>query len=244
MITLLYYTQEYDPVAIHIYFEGEDNALNLFKDITSALDIEGRVYEMKLKDHFSLLHDALKNQTGEMNAFPTLHLFIAQKSTEFDIILYGLGMDELLGAYPRHIKANDQDYPKIEQLYYNMLPRRKNNCEVQAKALGLKVEGPFMDDELINFCKKMPRDFKMNAFKTKLILRDLMKGRLPESNRLNGLIVQTKGGFHPPIKNWWNDGLDTWVHDKLNLFDEIKTGRNLWKKIIHANEKERMKLLK
>jgi asparagine synthase (glutamine-hydrolysing) len=63
---------------------------------------------------------------------------------------------------------------------------------------------PFLDHELVEFAAHLPERLKLNGFTTKRILREAMRGVLPES-----ILSRPKMGFPVPFANWarggWND---------------------------------------
>lgn len=239
---LLSYVQElgHDVHAIHVIFEWGSPTYPLFSGLTSWLKVHGSTILMSLSDHFRLLPQALKQHTGKMGAFPSMLLFMAKESEDYDLILHGLGMDELVGGYRQHAEAvDDVNFLEVEDHYYRVLPETKRRTEAQARAMGLAIEAPFINLDLERFCRALPRDLKTAGSGTKLILRSIMEGRIPDANRLDGFIAGSKGGFHPPIQEWWAEGLDTWVTSRLNVIDKIRTRRSLWAKIIRANEVEK-----
>ena len=240
--TLLYYVQElgHNTHAIHVIFEWGSPTYPLFSGLTSSLKVHGSTRLMSLSDHFRLLPQALKQHTGKMGAFPTMLLFMAKESEDYDLILHGLGMDELVGGYRQHAEAvDDVAFLGVEDHYYRVLPEIKRRTEAQAKAMGLAIEAPFINPDLERYCRALPREFKTMGHHTKIILRTLMSGRIPRENRLAGDIAGTKGGFHPPIREWWAEGLGAWSNERLDYWQTVRLRGQLWNMIIRANEVEK-----
>lgn len=241
--TLLYYLKDRDVEGIHVYFKDRSRSKLLFEGITDHLGLKGYAHKMELKDHFQLLPRALVNHEGPMSAFPTMLLFMALRSLDYDLILHGLGLDELLGGYRQHEEARDRDFVKVENRFYKELPMRQYNTEIQPRSLGLNIAAPFIDDELRKYCQALPRKDKAFMGATKIILRDLMRGRIPQTNRKEGLFAGSKEGFHPPIREWWVEGLMEWTYDRLDgFFDMQRTRKSTWAKIIRANQRERKRV--
>ena len=65
-------------------------------------------------------------------------------------------------------------------------------------AMANSVEGryPFLDYRVIEFCNRLPGDFKLNGLNEKHLLKKLMKNRIPES-----IIRRSKQAYRAPIKN-------------------------------------------
>ena len=77
---------------------------------------------------------------------------------------------------------------------------------------------PFLDYRLVEFAVSCPPDFKLRDGWNKSILRDAMKGILPEKVRLR----KTKLGFDAPDTTWVGLGLqnghrDLWDTPKLRM---------------------------
>lgn len=241
---LLYYLKDHDAEGIHVYFEEGAQSLTLFDEVTEYMGLDGYAYKMMLDDHFQLLPWALDAHEGAMSAFPTLLLFMALKSRKYDLILHGLGLDELIGGYRQHAAALDRDFTAVENRFFDELPMRQHNTEIQARNIGLNIAAPFIDEELRGFCQGLPRRLKTEGPKTKIILRELMRDRVPNSNRLAGLYAGSKEGFHPPIREWWESGLMDWTYQRLSWLDMLRLRRkSTWAKIIRANERERKKCI-
>lgn len=65
-------------------------------------------------------------------------------------------------------------------------------------AMANSVEGryPFLDYRVIEFCNRLPGDFKLNGLNEKHLLKKLMKNKIPES-----IIRRSKQAYRAPIKN-------------------------------------------
>ncbi|QQG42848.1 MAG: asparagine synthase (glutamine-hydrolyzing) [Candidatus Giovannonibacteria bacterium] len=56
---------------------------------------------------------------------------------------------------------------------------------------------PLLDKNLVEFAAKIPRKYKLNAFSTKIILREAFRGRIPDF-----LLNQPKRGWFSPAAKW------------------------------------------
>ncbi|MEQ8667510.1 MAG: asparagine synthase (glutamine-hydrolyzing) [Rhodospirillales bacterium] len=65
-------------------------------------------------------------------------------------------------------------------------------------AHGLEVRTPFLDHRLVEFCARLPQNLKMRGSQQKVMLKQAMHGRLPDSV-LNG----RKRGFNAPTSAYW-----------------------------------------
>src|SRR6266850_371200 len=70
-------------------------------------------------------------------------------------------------------------------------------------ATSIESRVPFLDHKLVEFAARLPDEWKLRGFTTKRILRESMKGLLPES-----ILNRPKMGFPVPFTSWtrgsWN----------------------------------------
>jgi asparagine synthase (glutamine-hydrolysing) len=73
----------------------------------------------------------------------------------------------------------------------------------------LEVRVPLLDHKIVEFAWSLPCEYKLNANKQKIILRELLEKKIPRK-----LISKKKIGFGIPIDNW----LRTILLNKCNYF--------------------------
>ena len=64
-------------------------------------------------------------------------------------------------------------------------------------ANGLEVRSPFLDYRFAEFTQKIPTKWKVDFFKTKKIMREIIKDILPSE-----VVNREKCGFEPPLDKW------------------------------------------
>lgn len=64
-----------------------------------------------------------------------------------------------------------------------------------SEASGVTTEMPFFDRELVEFCLSLPSDWKLRASQSRYILREALKGKVPESIRLRQSKFDFGGNF-------------------------------------------------
>lgn len=75
----------------------------------------------------------------------------------------------------------------------------------------VEVRMPFMDYRLVEFCFSLPAESKLGGGYTKRILRDAMKGIVPEE-----ILTRTfKVGIAAPFQHWLNTYLKEWALEKM-----------------------------
>ena len=78
-------------------------------------------------------------------------------------------------------------------------------------AFGLEVRVPFLDHELVEFCSRIPPTLKMRGFREKYILREALRGVLPDEIR-----TRKKRPLSAPVQHWWRRALPQFVEDSLS----------------------------
>ncbi|GAG65980.1 unnamed protein product, partial [marine sediment metagenome] len=66
-----------------------------------------------------------------------------------------------------------------------------------AMANAVEVRCPFLDHRFIEFAQKIPSEWKVDSFKTKKLMRKIIKGIVPDE-----IVRRGKQGFYPPIVEW------------------------------------------
>jgi asparagine synthase (glutamine-hydrolysing) len=66
---------------------------------------------------------------------------------------------------------------------------------------GLEVRCPFLDIEVVDFCRRLPAKFKLHGGQSKLLLKQAARGLLPPE-----IISRPKKGFGVPLGEWFRDG--------------------------------------
>ncbi len=77
-------------------------------------------------------------------------------------------------------------------------------------AASIESRVPFLDHKLVEYAATLPDEWKLNGFTTKRILRESMKGLLPES-----ILNRPKMGFPVPFANWTRGGWNGVARDVL-----------------------------
>ncbi|MES1215272.1 MAG: asparagine synthase (glutamine-hydrolyzing) [Bacteroidota bacterium] len=102
-------------------------------------------------------------------------------------------------------------------LYFNTcthgLEELLRYADRNSMAHGREIRLPFLNHELVEFIFSLPSHFKIRRGRTKWILRENMKTKLPDS------IVwrKDKVGFEPPQKNWMqNPAMQSAIRDAKN----------------------------
>ncbi len=107
-------------------------------------------------------------------------------------------------------------------------------------AASLEVRAPFLDRRIIEFAFSINSDKKLKYFKTKVILKKLMKNKLPPE-----IIKRGKKGFGIPVAKWIKGPLKGEFMDIIEEEDEIlnkKFVKKLFDEHIKGKKDNRKKL--
>jgi asparagine synthase (glutamine-hydrolysing) len=121
------------------------------------------------------------------------------------------------------------------QFHSTMLPTILRNFDKISMQHGIEIRMPFMDYRLVSFVFSLPLSSKIGGGYTKKILRDAMKGLVPEEIRQR----KSKMGLNAPMQSWFSGPLKDYIYDEIlsnsfqdnSLFDgkswiEFLNGRN------------------
>jgi asparagine synthase (glutamine-hydrolysing) len=103
----------------------------------------------------------------------------------------------------------------------------------------IEIRMPFLDYRLVRYVFSLPMQSKLGGGYTKRILREAMKGILPEPIRTRKL----KTGFNSPLQSWYRNELKTLLLDEVNSASFLSS--NYWNgKVIrdfteHAAKKDK-----
>lgn len=78
-------------------------------------------------------------------------------------------------------------------------------------AHSIEVRPPYLDHRIVEFAATLPAHLKMRGSKQKIVLRELMRGKLPEST-----LRRKKMGFDFPAHHWMRGPLRELMMDTLS----------------------------
>jgi asparagine synthase (glutamine-hydrolysing) len=87
---------------------------------------------------------------------------------------------------------------RLYNLLYNTLSDHYlTKVDRASMANALEARSPFLDYRFIEFAQKIPAEWKVDLFKTKKLMREIIKGIVPEE-----IVRRDKQGFEPPLTEW------------------------------------------
>jgi len=99
------------------------------------------------------------------------------------------------------------------------LPAILRNFDRCSMAHGVEIRAPFLDWRLVTYAFSLPTESKIANGYTKRILREAVKGIVPDSIRLR----KSKIGFANPLKDWFQKPLSTFLLDSVNSQEFIES---------------------
>ncbi len=123
------------------------------------------------------------------------------------------------GVLDRYL-AVDQNYYLPDDILYK--------ADRMSMAHSLEVRPPFLDSRIVDFAASLPQRFKIRGFQQKRILKELMRGKLPEA-----VLTRKKTGFDIPTHDWFRGPLRPLLMDTLTA-DAIDATGVFDSRAIHA----------
>jgi asparagine synthase (glutamine-hydrolysing) len=96
--------------------------------------------------------------------------------------------------------------------HYTVLPTILRNFDRGSMQNSIEIRMPFLDFRIVTFIFSLPMQSKIGGGFTKRILREAMKGILPEAIRTRKL----KTGFNAPLQSWYASELRELVLDTVH----------------------------
>ncbi|MCA9467847.1 MAG: asparagine synthase (glutamine-hydrolyzing) [Nitrospira sp.] len=121
--------------------------------------------------------------------------------------------DGEVGRPPVEIGLNDTLGHRLQSdLLQYSLPVLLRYEDRNSMAFGIESRVPFLDHPFVEWLSGLPGDVKIGSGWTKRILRDALKGILPEKVRLR----KSKLGFSAPETEWLEGPLSQWLQSALS----------------------------
>jgi asparagine synthase (glutamine-hydrolysing) len=98
------------------------------------------------------------------------------------------------------------------QFHHGILPSILRKYDRLSMSHGIETRLPFMDWRLVCFAFALPDESKAGAGMTKRILREAMRGVLPETIRQR----TSKIGFRSPMQSWFLGPLGDWAYEQVH----------------------------
>jgi asparagine synthase (glutamine-hydrolysing) len=120
------------------------------------------------------------------------------------------GLNGPRGVLNRYLHVDQNFYLPDDILY---------KTDRMSMAHSLEVRPPFLDHRIVEFAASLPRRLKIRGSKQKFVLRELMRGKLPEI-----VLTRKKTGFDIPTHDWFRGTLRGMLMDTLTPDAIVATG--------------------
>jgi asparagine synthase (glutamine-hydrolysing) len=225
---LVHKTQRENNVVVTIDGHGGDELLGGYPwHVTAALkDSISSLSPRRTRDVISIMKG--------LELFPQNHFYIRSAQALFSKMtrenrqpwLMEPAAEFTSAAYDHDIpQIKDRD-PLFKSLYvdyhFTQLPTNLRDFDRLSMAHGVEVRSPFMDWRLVCFVFSLPSSAKIGSGFTKRILRDALKGILPESIRTR----TRKLGFPNLAEAWTSPRAQEFVRDVVHSADFQQS--NIW----------------
>jgi asparagine synthase (glutamine-hydrolysing) len=115
--------------------------------------------------------------------------------------------EELEHAFPQADALQQVSFIELSNRLPELLLMRVDKFSM---AHSLEARAPFLDRDLVSFAFSLPQHLKINGDGTKLVLKEAMRGILPEE-----VINRPKQGFRVPLPAWLGGELSGWAESLL-----------------------------
>lgn len=119
-----------------------------------------------------------------------------------------------LDTHERSMVAEMSPFDRMMYLgfHHHHLPNLLRNFDRLSMANGVESRMPFLDWRVVAYGFALPETSKLGGGQTKHILREAMKGIMPERIRTR----RTKLGFTSPTPNWFRGALGDWIANEVS----------------------------
>jgi asparagine synthase (glutamine-hydrolysing) len=117
-------------------------------------------------------------------------------------------LDAVLAELPR-AGSDLQNFLRFDQQYFlpdNILTK----VDRTSMAHSIEVRPPFLDHRIVEFANSLPANLKIQGSRQKVILRNLMRGKLPPA-----ILTRKKIGFDIPTHDWFRGPLRPLLDEAL-----------------------------
>jgi asparagine synthase (glutamine-hydrolysing) len=184
---LAYYLQKQKPKAISIIAKDfEANDLVYCQMASQEFDLPLTIYNVETEQILEAVEETIKilKNFNDIEIRNNIVMYLAikwAKDNQSDGIITGDGADELFAGYNFLLDKSKQELEgEIQRIYSIMhFPTQKIG-----KYLGVKVESPFLDEDVVDFALSIPGNLKVDTRDGKKygkwILRKTFEGKIPE----------------------------------------------------------------
>jgi len=147
--------------------------------------------------------------------------------------LYELEFPEnFVNQVPEHLDEVNQKLYRM--FHFDVLPTILRNFDRMSMAHGIEVRMPFMDWRLVCYAFSLSGSSKINNGYAKIVAREAMKNRMPESIRAS----RVKIGFNAPMPEWFSGPVYPWLMEQLDKPSAMIDTKLLKNKVEQLNKQQ------
>ena len=192
-LLLDFVTKKEKPIVFTIVTNPEHPDLDKAKEIAKKYDLEHHII-IPTKQDIERAREAIGKRGTLYKGDIAVYLALEEaREKGVDTILATDGIDEQTGGYWWHANKSDKFTDKEEafKFYWDRLnPEHIEPMLDSANRLGVKVEYPFLDKEVVNTLNKIPLDERVESQITKAWFKKYAKNYVPED-----IVNRPKVGF-------------------------------------------------
>ena len=134
--------------------------------------------------------------------------------------------------HPEFKKLDPLSKDLYQTFHVTILPTLLRNYDRYSMANGIEIRMPFMDHRLVTYTFSLPWTSKVGGTFTKRIIRDALKGILPEKIRIR----RDKIGWNAPLHEWLQGSLKKQIEEIIYREKLPKKIIKSWKKFQNNNK--------
>lgn len=189
-------------VEVYSFMGNEEAAANVRKTMMN------NIAQLKNRSSIAKLKDKIFLQNRTVNVLGGQKEFTSDKWISKDHIKNFLPTDFFKRINTRF---NIPESLAVKDFFIDHIPYNLRDFDRAAMQNGVEIRMPLMDYRLVNYSFSLPLSDKVGKGYTKLILRNAMKGLLPEEIRMR----RNKIGLGAPIVHWFNNQLSEFICDQV-----------------------------
>ena len=146
------------------------------------------------------------------------------RKQDLEFLMYKLVYSDQ--AHHQFKKLDPLSKDLYEIFHITILPTLLRNYDRYSMASGVEIRMPFMDHRLVTYTFSLPWTSKIGGTYTKRIMRDALKGILPEQIRTR----RDKIGWNAPLHEWFKGPLKQEIEKLIEKKELSKNVINVWQK--------------
>jgi asparagine synthase (glutamine-hydrolysing) len=204
------YAKAIEDTLINMHFpeKGIEAVNNAKKRAKQILQIKGKPINKVKQFIKAALPSGSISKSYAINGFSLDELYN-------NVNVNSISFPNVYSVFDKHSNGGEQQL--LNEFHYEDLPYNLRDFDRGAMQHQIEIRMPFMDYRLVTYTMALPQTSKLNNGYTKFVLREALKGIMPEDIRTRKLKI----GLGAPIVDWFNGPLNNYLMD-LSQSKKIK----------------------